>query len=210
MKKFMVWGLVIAVLAGAAWWLRSWALRCRPPEISVIDDPAQLDDLHIDLQAMQPETWVRKYNPRLSFGGYNMVLFRRRLPMIIDMNGRVVHSWPKVRAVGRVRLGADGSLGVIGADHLIKEYDWDGNLVWHYQLPDKHIFPHHDLMRMRNGNYLILGHEGHHHSDALFEVDREKNIVWEWLFTDHASSFENWDPESVDPTHTNSIRDLPP
>ena len=63
---------------------------------------------------------------------------------------------------------------------------------------------------MRSGNYLILAHDGHGHSDYLLEVDREGEVVWEWWFEDHSGSFPNWDPESTDPSHTNSIRELPP
>jgi hypothetical protein len=130
--------------------------------------------------------------------------------LIIDMNGRIVHSWPEVRATGRFRLNSDGSLAVIGSDNLIKEYTWDGELAWHYQLTDAHNIPHHDLMRMRNGNYLILAHDGHGHSDYLLEVDRKGEVVWDWWFEEHAGSFPNWDPESTDPSHSNSIRELPP
>ena len=186
------------------------SLRCRQPVLSVIDDPAQLDDLHQELLELDPERWVRRHLPERSSGGYNLVFYRRRVPLIIDMNGRVVHSWPEVRATGRVRLNRDGSLVVIGVDNLIKEYSWDGELTWYFQLADKHNSPHHDLIRMRSGNYLILAHDGHGHSDYLLEVDREGEVVWEWWFEDHSGSFPNWDPESTDPYHTNSIRELSP
>jgi hypothetical protein len=184
--------------------------RCRQPELSVIDDPAQLDELHLELLEFEPERWVRRHHPNRSSGGYNLVFYRRRVPLIIDMNGRVVHSWPQVRATGRVRLNRDGSLAVIGVDNLVKEYSWDGELTWYFQLADKHNSPHHDLIRMQNGNYLVLAHDGHGHSDYLLEIDRDGVVVWEWWFEDHAAEFPNWDPESTDPSHTNSIRELPP
>ena len=104
------------------------SLRCRQPVLSVIDDPAQLDDLHLELLELDPERWVRRHLPERSSGGFNLVFYRRRVPLIIDMNGRFVHSWPEVRATGRVRLNRDGSLLVIGVDNLIKEYSWDGEL----------------------------------------------------------------------------------
>jgi hypothetical protein len=106
------------------------SLDCRQPPLTVIDDPAQLDDLHLQLPEHDPESWVRRYDPERSSAGYNLVFFRRRVPLIIDMNGRVVHSWPHVRATGRVRLNRDGSLAVIGSDNLIKEYTWDGDSNW--------------------------------------------------------------------------------
>jgi hypothetical protein len=185
------------------------SLRCRPPALSVIDDPLQLDEMHLELLDLDPQSWVRQYSPERSIAGYNLVLYRRRVPLIVDMNGRVVHSWPQVRTTGRVRLNRDGSLAVIGVDNLIKEYTWNGELTWHFQLPDKHHLPHHDLIRMRNGNYLILAHDGHSHTDYLLEVDRDGAVVWEWWFEDHAADFLNWDSNSMDPSHTNSIRELP-
>jgi outer membrane protein assembly factor BamB len=185
-------------------------LRCRPPAVSMIDDPAQIDDRHLELLELETESWVRRFRPDRSSAGYNLVLYRRRVPLIIDMNGRVVHSWPKVRATGRIRLNRDGSLAVIGVDNLIKEYSWNGDLTWHFQLPDKHDSPHHDLVRTRSGNYLILAHDGHSHTDFLLEVDRDGAVAWEWRFEDHAADFPNWDPDSMDPSHTNSIRELPP
>jgi hypothetical protein len=193
-KVFVALAVVI-ILAGAIM-IREYvsSLDCRQPPLTVIDDPAQLDDLHLELVGHEPEKWVRSYDPERSSGGYNLVFFRRRVPLIIDMNGRIVHSWPEVRATGRFRLNSDGTLA----------------LAWHYQLTDAHNIPHHDLIRMRNGNYLILAHDGHGHSDYLLEVDRKGEVVWDWWFEEHAGSFPNWDPESTDPSHSNSIRELPP
>jgi hypothetical protein len=148
--------------------------------------------------------------PNKSYAGFNLGLYQRRVPIIFDMQGRIVHSWPGVRAVGRVRLDHQGRLAVIGADNLVKEYDWDGNLTWHYQLPDAHDFPHHDLIVMANGNFLILAHDGHSHADYLYEVNREGEVVWQWWSVDHRGAFPAWDESGNDPTHSNSIRELPP
>jgi outer membrane protein assembly factor BamB len=186
------------------------SIRCRPPALSVIDDTSRLDDKHLELLDVDPFSWVRQYSPEGSHGGYNLVLYRRRVPLIIDMNGRAIHSWPEVRATGRVRLNSDGSLAVIGLDNLIKEYTWDGELQWHFQLPDRHDFPHHDLVRMQNGNYLILAHDGHGRADYLLEVDREEGTVWDWWFKEHTADFPGWKSDITDPSHTNSIRELPP
>ena len=187
----------------------SWR-RSRPIEVSIIDNPSQLDDLHLELLELDHQSWVRQYAPDRSSGGYNLVLFRRRVPLIIDMNGRMVHHWPKVRATGRVRLNRDGSLVVIGADNLIKEYTWDGELSWHFQIPDGSHLPHHDVIRLRNGNYLILVHDAQSLADYLLEINRSRQVVWEWRLQDHTGAFPNWDPTSSDPSHANSIQELPP
>lgn len=210
LKKILLAAGIAVLVVGAAVWLHGRVVRCRPPQLTVIDDPAQLDDLHLDLPRIRPETWVRQYFPERSFAGFNLGFYQRRVPVIFDMQGRIVHSWPLVRAIGRVRLDNEGRLAVIGTDNLVKEYTWDGELTWYYQLADAHDFPHHDLIRMENGNFLILAHDGHSHADYLYEVNREKEIVWEWWFTEHRHDFSAWDEESADPTHSNSIRELPP
>ena len=97
--RYLVLALTIVLLLAAVAPIRKHieSLRCRPPSLSVIDDPSQLDDKHLELLELDPPSWVRLYFPGQSHAGYNLVLFRRRVPLIIDMNGRVVHSWPEVR-----------------------------------------------------------------------------------------------------------------
>jgi hypothetical protein len=202
----VVAGLVVAVFL----LLRSRKETWRPLERSEIDRPGEIDDLDADLGDLDSESWVRTYLPNNASPGFNLGFYRRRIPIIFDMSGRIVHAWPKVRAIGRVRLNREGRLAVIGIDNLVKEYDWDGHLTWYFQLPDEHHFPHHDLITLDNGNYLILGHDGHFHTDYLYEVDRERRVVWEWWMYDHRRSFTGWDEESTDPSHCNSIRELPP
>ena len=174
------------------------------------DDAAALDDLHLEIDNFDTTSWIRQYRPEASAGGYTLILYRRRVPMIIDMNSRVVHSWPNVRAVGRVRLNDDGSLAVIGTDNLIKEYDWDGKLQWVFRLAAEIDFPHHDLIRLENGNYLILARDRTNFTGYLQEVDRRGEVVWEWRSIDYIDSFPTWDHERKDPTHINSIHELPP
>jgi hypothetical protein len=126
------------------------------------------------------------------------------------MNGNIVHVWPRVRVIGRARLHRDGRLAVIGTDNLIKEYDWEGNLTWFFQPPRKGDFPHHDLRKLDNGNYLILGRDITTHADYVWEINEQKEIVWEWWSLHHIEDFPTWDLESRDPTHSNSIQALPP
>ena len=49
-------------------------------------------------------TWVSILDPARAAPGYTLVLYRDRVPALMDLEGRVVHSWPKVRAVGRARM----------------------------------------------------------------------------------------------------------
>jgi len=177
----------------------------------IADDAEALDELHLGLGDHDTTSWVREYRPEASAGGYTLALYRRRVPMIIDMNSRVVHSWPQVRAIGRARLNKDGSLVVIGTDNLIKEYDWDGRLRWFHRLAVEDDFPHHDLIRLANGNYLVLGRDNRKTQTCyLEEVDRKRGVVWRWRSLDHIDVFPTWNSEQKDPTHFNSIHELPP
>jgi hypothetical protein len=211
-KKIETGVVVFVIVAAVAVWLLTGNEEesFRPVEVSEIDDPAQLDELHLELAELDPTSWVRRYRPARASSGFNLVLYRRRVPMVIDMNGNIVHVWPRVRAIGRARLLRDGRLAVIGTDNLVKEYDWEGDLTWFFQLPRKGDFPHHDLHKLDNGNYLILGNEITTHADYIWEVNEQKEVVWEWWSQDHIETFPTWDPDSPDPTHSNSIQELPP
>ena len=184
-----------------------------PPPVAAfmarVDDVTQLDDLHDELEFIESSEWVESYRPELSSPGYNLVLYRRRVPMLIDMQGRVVHSWPGVRGVGRIRLDNRGHLLVMGVDDKIKEYDWDGKLTWAYALPRDEDLPHHDLIGLGTGNILVLAQETSTRSDYLQEVDREGRVVWEWWPRDHLDrQFPDRDREYLDPTHINSLFEL--
>jgi hypothetical protein len=177
--------------------------------IERVDDTSGLDDLHVEIEYVDSEEWVESYRPGSSSAGYNLVLYRRRVPMLIDMRGRVVHAWPRVRAVGRARLDARGRLTVIGVDDLIKEYDWEGRLTWAYALPGEEDLPHHDFITLANGNTLILAQETETRSDYIQEVDRRGRVVWNWrpeiYLEEH---FPNRDRRYPDPTHINSLFEL--
>lgn len=183
---------------------RRWAA-----ELDAVEAAVEPDDLHLGLSDLDTTSWTRRYDPVKSAGGFTLALYRRRVPMIVDMNSRIVHLWPKVRAVGRIRLDREGNLAVIGTDHVIKEYDWDGKLRWFYRLPVKGDFPHHDLIKLRNGNFLVLARENVTHTGYLQEVDRQGRVVWEWRSLDHIDDFPTWPHDRKDPTHINSIHELP-
>jgi len=209
LKKALVLVAVAGIAAAVFHHLRSREQAWRPLERSEIDQAEQLDNLHEELHDLDSESWVRTYLPDAASPGFNLGLYRRRVPIIFDMNGRIVHSWPEVRATSRARLSREGRLAVIGTDNLIKEYDWDGNLMWYFQFPNESDFAHHDLIRLKNGNILILAMDGKTHTDYLWEVDSQRSVVWEWRINDHKHDFSGWDYESAHPSHCNSIRELP-
>ena len=132
---------------------------------------------------------------------------------LIDMDGQPVHEW-KLQGLGginRCRLTDDGNLFVAqatsegpplmaGKGGLLREYDWDGAIVWeHYD--ENH---HHDARRLGNGNTLYIAwdplddatagrvqgglpgteKDGKIYGDLVREIDPAGNTVWEWRIRD--------------------------
>jgi Arylsulfotransferase (ASST) len=164
-------------------------------------------------QAAPDPAWVEIYDPAAAAAGYNLVLFQRRTPMLIDMNGNEVHRWP-VKATARARLRPDGALLTIGTDGVVRELDWEGETTWEFRLP-REDFPHHDLIALQNGNRLILAHDAIERLDYLLEVDAAGGVVWEWRAGRHlAADLERAraGAERVErnATHINSVHELPP
>lgn len=189
--------LALAALSGCA------------PAATEEEEPG--DDMHLDLPVVDAASWVERYEPARAAGGYNLVLFQRRIPTLIDMNGRIVHAWPLVRTTSRARVDRLGRLLVIGIDNAIKIYDWDGRLVWRYVLASEDDLPHHDVIWMTNGNVMVLGEVKKTRGDYLQEVDRRGRVVWEWRFADHLDrAFPDRDRRHPDPTHVNSVHELGP
>ncbi len=187
-------GFVGACLAAALIFVRP----DRPRKEDIPFDPSQLDT----------PSWVSSYDPSKASGGYNLALYRRRIPMLVDMNGNILHAWPEVRARGRARLTKEGTLIAICTDEAIREFDWDGNLLWQYENDDDD-FPHHDLRRLSNGNTLLLYRDLDRGTDYMLEVDGAGRTVWEWRSGKHLADFLNHEkPE--DQTHINSVQELPP
>ena len=84
-----------------------------------------------------------------------------------------------------------------GRGGLIREYDWNGKVVWEHT----HVGQHHDLRRLPNGNTLFLGWEvvppeiakripgglpgtshpdGCMYGDTILEITPQGKTVWEW------------------------------
>ena len=174
-----------------------------PPARAVQESP-----LPAELQGVDSVGWISIYDPERAWNGYTLGFYRHRTPILFDMNGRIVHSWPEVDLRSRIRLLPDGSLLGISTGKAVVEYDWDGNLVWEYEIEGG--FAHHDVVRLENGNTLFPALLKGKRSDHLFEVDRKGRRVWHWRAAEHlAEDFERSRADSVNFTHINSVRPLP-
>lgn len=153
---------------------------------------------------------------------------------LIDMNGKVVHSW-KVEPYfnKRSRLLPNGNLVTVGLDRRIIEYDWDGNIVWTHE----GIGSVNDLRVLANGNKLLVAHEpmpAEYQSQVqdqaatqwwgerkrgteetqlsadLYEVNAQGEVVWEWHSYNHLD-LNLWSPATPagDWLHVNSMAPIP-
>ncbi|MCP3917354.1 MAG: hypothetical protein GY711_17545 [bacterium] len=154
--------------------------------------------------------------------GYTLIspLLSDRI-LLIDSKGEVAHEWKTEHAPGgglyflenghvmRVARKDDNPRfhgGGIGG--LVQEFDWDGNLVWEFELANDRRTMHHDIEPLPNGNVLAIAWE-HHTSeeaiargrdpeatgdeglwaDVVMEIrptrPRGGEIVWEWSSWDH-------------------------
>ena len=140
-----------------------------------------------------------------AFPGYTLFRPPGQNPYLIDNQGRVVHQWEIAQATNFARLLENGNLltSVRGRVDNIREIDPTGRVVWKYTAPGQH----HDLLKMPNGNVLLLmkgrksaaeviARGGNPASikrdlelDYIIEVrptgPDSGEIVWQWSVWDH-------------------------
>jgi hypothetical protein len=150
---------------------------------------------------------------------------------LIDKCGKKVKEWSSDYKPGlsvellpngdlfRTGLSSSSSFGTGGGKGgILEKFDWDGNLLWTYQISDTDQCQHHDAIVLPNGNILAIVWDRITLSEATQsgkdpivtailnneEVWSEKivelqpvgsnsaNIVWEWKAWDHLiQDFDN-------------------
>lgn len=161
-----------------------------------------------------------------AFNGYTLFnLAMGKTTYLIDMSGNAVHTWsldkgytPYLLENGNLyRPSEDPSPQINGAaaTGIIKEIDWNGNVVWQYEYSSSTYRMHHDIEPMPNGNVLLIAWEiktaaetsaaGRSDGkelwpDHIVEVEptgpNTGDIVWEWHIWDHLI-------QDVDPSKPN-------
>ncbi len=156
-----------------------------------------------------------------SLDGY--VLFapvRSDTTYLIDKCGKRIHQWASAYLPGlSAYLLPDGSLlrtgnvfnpvfngnGSLGG--IIERFDWNGNLIWSYQLSDSMQMQNHDICPMPNGNIMVAvweyidasmaiaaGRNPNLLGNAIWSAklielqpvgSNQANIVWQWRLWDH-------------------------
>ena len=190
---------------------------------------------------------LRAHDPDLACPGFTLFapLNSGTTVYLLDLDGRVVHTWELPYPPGlhgyltdRGTLFYNGKVLEQGSERFIDrqpwkggavlEADWSGRVLWEVRHPDHH----HDAVRLRNGNVLLLcmtaippelaarvqggipGTEdnGEMYADYLVEMTTEGRTVWEWR------SWEHLDPaaDRITPqdrrhewTHGNTVVEMP-
>ncbi len=160
--------------------------------------------------ALQRPTELQYWNPAKADNGYTFFGVGGT-SYLLDMEGRVVHTWP----IGtNPHLLSDGAvLDAVTNDPSgfggFKEVSWDGATVWSYIETRSTYHPHHDFTRIYNPKLkayttLYIANKDLTYDqliaaganpattpstggqmDAIVEVDSSGTIVWEWCFFDH-------------------------
>ena len=155
--------------------------------------------------------------PRAAAGYTLLSVSRTRNVYLLDPLGRAAHIWhikdnPPNRVSSHSKLLDNGNLMAMIIPYAILEIDPRGNIVWRY---DSAHALHHDVLKMPNGNVLLLVegrksreqaiaaganpqfvHEDGLEYDYLLEVRPTGasggEVVWEWSTWDHL--IQDFDP----------------
>jgi len=139
---------------------------------------------------------------------------------IMNMEGNIVHQWDGEINTMHSYLQENGNLFRLERDidfptfaaggqaGIIREYDWEGNKLWEFELADDDELLHHDFEVMPNGNILAISYHAKTPEqaiaagrkpeslgkagiwpDKIIEIKPNRpnggEIVWEWHMWDH-------------------------
>ena len=154
-------------------------------------------------------TETRYWDQSNSFNGYTL-FGTRGTSYLIDMEGHVIRTWnmgtnPRFTEAGTL-LDAVG--GNPSNQNIWRELDWNGNTVWQYTETRSNYHGHHDFAKIYNpklgdSTFIYIANKdltaqqcldagcdpSHTYTgaqmDAIVEVDRQGNVIWEWWFFNH-------------------------
>lgn len=155
------------------------------------------------------EVGVLVYNRERATPGFTLIVpLSGTAAYLIGMRGEVLHQWSfpltpgnyayllpngNLLWAGRTKDGPPLRRGKGG---LLREYDWEGKMLWEHSDPAQH----HDFRRLENGNTIYVGwevmpaefakrvkggrpeseHNGVIYSDYIREVTPQGKTAWEW------------------------------
>ena len=171
-------------------------------EEPVADAPAAADaDEQRGLRTSTPEAspGFVLFNPNRSLTTY-----------LVDVAGRVVHTWESEHAPGGGAYLLDNGHLLRGAREpdvpvfsgggqagLLQELDWDGEVVWDFTFADEDHLLHHDVAPLPNGNVLAIAWEAKSPTEAI-EAGRLASLTPEdGLWPEMLVEFEPQPPDGA-------------
>lgn len=163
-----------------------------------------------------------------SFNGYTLLpINQSKDTYLINNCGEEVNRWTSEYIAGKMAyMLDDGSLlrtgdlgnplfGAGGRGGVLEHFDWDGNLLWSFEMSSSTMCQHHDIAVMPNGHILALlwksypgqvwmerGRNPELTSDVVWgtcviEIDPFASdggaVVWQWEVFNHL--VQNFDPQ---------------
>jgi len=151
--------------------------------------------------------------------------------LLLSNDGRIVNKWGSDYYAGQAAYllpngdllrtssltnayGPTGQWGYVNG--LLEEYNWDGDLVWSFEMASDRLVGHHDIEPMPNGHVLmvyfekftreeaiaagrnpdLISDENQLWGEAIYEIDPTTNeVVWEWHVWDHL--VQDYDAEAA-------------
>jgi len=199
------------------------------------------------IKAKRSGVGLRAWDRERAFAGFTLFapLSGGGEVYLIDMDGNVSHSWQMpyppgnsgyltergtVFYNGKITEQSDRFISrQVWKGGVVLEADWNGRVLWEVRHPDHH----HDGIRLRNGNVLLIclaqlplhlasrvkggrpgtEHNGEMYSDYLVEMTTDGRVIWEWR------AWEYLDPETDGITvvqdtreawtHANGLAEMP-
>lgn len=168
-------------------------------------------------------TGTTRYDPEKTYNSYVLFTSGDNVARLIDLDGNTVHQWKDAGNFSSLLDPAlvNGQRGHVlvtrevvegkGSDLIpgqvnsrvsktIAELDWNNNIVWQFgpKAPDGLARQHHDWVRLKNGNTLVLSNLVHAIpgfkqqrvlDDVVYEVNPAGEIVWRWVASEHLEEF---------------------
>jgi hypothetical protein len=190
---------------------------------------------------------LRACDPERACPGFTLFtpLASERTVYLIGLDGRVAHTWEMPHPPGLYGYLTDAGTLLYNGKVLdgssgrfietqpwkggaVLEADWRGRILWEVRHPDHH----HDAVRLRNGNVLLLcmaamprelaarvqgglagtEHDGEMYADYVVEMTTGGEAVWEWRSWEHldpATDRITLQDRRHEWTHGNTVAELP-
>jgi hypothetical protein len=120
--------------------------------------------------AEQPRGLVKK-DPAVSPGYVMFAPFSSDTAYLVDVDGKVVHTWKNEKSGDSFHLQDDGSYYRLaripqpsnfragGVSGHAQRLSWDSEVLWDWKMGDEKRMLHHDIMPLPNGNILAIAWE---------------------------------------------------